>query len=206
MSDLDDQLRAVGARWRSGQRDPAVDLAAAWWLFEPEHHAALWSAYGGITEDLWLRSSFDDGAGTRIEEAAMEGGRVTAITHRKDVSVVLAEGTSGGRGEARNIIASVAERHPELELIAHEQATDAHGAIAWIGEHAHAALGAGRTTAGTFLDTVLTVYTGTVLTNLTQVAQSDNFAGSDGQSRVQFTASAGTRMRLRCGLADARNQ
>jgi aspartokinase len=63
----------------------------------------------------------------------MEGGRVEAITHRKDVSVVLAEGTSGGRGEARGIIAAVADEYPELELIAHEQATDAHGAIAWIG-------------------------------------------------------------------------
>jgi aminoglycoside phosphotransferase (APT) family kinase protein len=36
--------------------DPGVDLAAAWWLFEPEHHGAVWDAYGAVTEDLWLRS------------------------------------------------------------------------------------------------------------------------------------------------------
>ena len=45
----------------------------------------------------------------------MEGERVQAITHRRDVSVVLAEGTSGGRGEARHIIAAVAEAYPELQ-------------------------------------------------------------------------------------------
>jgi len=82
---------------------------------------------------LRVRSSFDDAPGTRIEEDAMEGGRVQAITHRRDISVVLAEGTSGGRGEARGIIAAVAAEYPELELVAHENATDAHGAIAWIG-------------------------------------------------------------------------
>jgi aspartate kinase len=82
---------------------------------------------------LTVRSSFDDTPGTRLREDAMEGGRVEAITHRKDVSVVLAEGTAGGRGEARGIIAAVTAEYPELELIAHEQATDAHGAIAWIG-------------------------------------------------------------------------
>jgi len=82
---------------------------------------------------LAVRSSFDDSEGTRIEGGVMEGGRVEAITHRKDVSVVLAEGTAGGRGEARGIIAAVAGEYPELELVAHEQATDAHGAIAWIG-------------------------------------------------------------------------
>ena len=49
----------------------------------------------------------------------MEGGCVEAITHRKDVSVVLAEGTAGGRGEARNIISAVAGEYPDLELIAH---------------------------------------------------------------------------------------
>ncbi len=83
---------------------------------------------------LIVRSSFDDGDGTWIEEDSMEGGRVTAITHRKDVTVVLAEGTAGGRGEAREMIAAVAAEYPELELIAHEQASDAHGAIAWIGD------------------------------------------------------------------------
>ena len=93
---------------------------------------------------LTVRSSFDDAPGTRIEEKAMEGGRVEAITHRKDVSVLLAEGTSGGRGEARGIIATVADEYPELELIAHEQATDAHGAIAWIGSHEDAEALQGR--------------------------------------------------------------
>ena len=82
---------------------------------------------------LTVRSSFDEAPGTRIEEAEMEGGRVEAITHRKDISVLLAEGTSGGRGEARGIITEVAAAYPELELMAHEQTTDAHGAIAWLG-------------------------------------------------------------------------
>jgi aminoglycoside phosphotransferase (APT) family kinase protein len=68
--------------------DPAVDLAAAWWLFEPEHHAALWRAYGGVSRDLWLRSQAwaayfglmflgfrlaDDP--TRVDEAGVELGR-----------------------------------------------------------------------------------------------------------------------------------
>jgi aspartate kinase len=83
---------------------------------------------------LVVRSSFDDSPGTRIEEVVMEGARVDAITHRKDVSVVLAEGTSGGRGEARGIIAAVAAEYPEIELVAHEMATDAHGAIAWLAD------------------------------------------------------------------------
>ena len=82
---------------------------------------------------LTVRSAFDEAPGTRIEEAKMEGGRVETITQRKDVSVLLAEGTSGGRGEARGIIAEVAANYPELELMAHEQSTDAHGAIAWLG-------------------------------------------------------------------------
>ena len=43
-------------RFGSTAGDPRVDLAAAWWLFEPEHHAVVWQAYGGITDDLWLRS------------------------------------------------------------------------------------------------------------------------------------------------------
>jgi len=81
---------------------------------------------------LAVRSSFDDSAGTCIEEADMEGGRVASITHRADCSVVLAEGTAGGRGEAREIIATVADHYPEMELVAHEQETDAHGVIAWI--------------------------------------------------------------------------
>ena len=51
-------------------------------------------------------------------------------------------------------------------------------------------------TFGTFLDTVLTVYTGTVLTNLTLVAQNDQFVFQTDQSRVQFTATAGTEYRI----------
>lgn len=68
--------------------DPAVDLAAAWWLFDPEHHGSIWQAYGGITDDLWLRSRAwasyfglmflgfhlaDDP--TRLDEAGVELGR-----------------------------------------------------------------------------------------------------------------------------------
>src|SRR5262245_27298978 len=70
-----------------------------------------------------VRSSFEDSAGTSIEEVTMEGGRVQAVTHRKDCAVVLAEGTAGGRGEAREIIAMVDVHYPELELVAHEQST-----------------------------------------------------------------------------------
>lgn len=36
--------------------DPALDLATAWWLFEPEHHGDVWAAYGDVGRDLWLRS------------------------------------------------------------------------------------------------------------------------------------------------------
>lgn len=85
---------------------------------------------------LTVRSSFDERAGTLIEEDSMEGGRVVAVTHRNDCSIAVAEGTAGGRGEARGIIAAVAEELPELELIAHETTTDAHGAIVWIGSRA----------------------------------------------------------------------
>jgi aspartate kinase len=80
-----------------------------------------------------VRSSFDELPGTLIQEEPMEGGRVVAVTHRNDCSVAVAEGTAGGRGEARGIIEAVADAFPELELVAHEQATDAHGVIAWIG-------------------------------------------------------------------------
>src|SRR6185503_8197694 len=66
---------------------------------------------------LSVRSSFDDGPGTRIgpteENVMMEGARVVAITHRDERSIAVAEGTSGGRGEARGIIAAVAEEYPE---------------------------------------------------------------------------------------------
>jgi aspartokinase len=83
---------------------------------------------------LTVRSSFDDSPGTRlVEEEAMEGAKVQAIAHRADCSIVVAEGNAGGRGEARGIIESVADAFPELELIAHEQASDAHGAVVWIG-------------------------------------------------------------------------
>jgi aspartate kinase len=87
---------------------------------------------------LTVRSSFDDSAGTRIEEEEMEGARITAVTHRDDCAVVVAEGNAGGRGEPREIIAAVADAHPELELVAHEQDGDAHSAIVWIGSREHA--------------------------------------------------------------------
>jgi len=83
---------------------------------------------------LAVRSSFHDGPGTTIEEEdGMEGAHVQAITHRDDCSIAIAEGTSGGRGEARGIIEAVADALPEMELVAHEQATDAHGALVWVG-------------------------------------------------------------------------
>jgi aspartate kinase len=82
---------------------------------------------------LTVRSSFDDSPGTLITEASMEQARVQAVTHRAEVSIAIAEGTSGGRGEARGIIEAVEAEYPELELVAHEQATDAHGAIVWMG-------------------------------------------------------------------------
>jgi aspartokinase len=81
-----------------------------------------------------VRSSFDLGSGTRIEEdGGMEGPRVEAIAHRADCAIVVAEGNAGGRGEARDILESVAGAFPELELVAHEQETDAHAALVWIG-------------------------------------------------------------------------
>src|SRR6185503_15660000 len=83
---------------------------------------------------LTVRSSFDESPGTRIvEDGAMEKPRVEAVTHRDACSIVIAEGTAGGRGEARGILEAVAGAYPELELVAHEQATDAHGAIVWLG-------------------------------------------------------------------------
>jgi aspartate kinase len=82
---------------------------------------------------LAVRSSFDESPGTQIVEANVETPRVEAIAHRSGVAVVVAEGTSGGRGEARGILEAVAREHPELELIAHEQVTDAHAALVWIG-------------------------------------------------------------------------
>jgi len=82
---------------------------------------------------LTVRSAFDDSPGTLITEDPMERARVQAVTHRTDVSIAIAEGTSGGRGEARGILDAVAAEYPELELIAHEQASDSHGAIVWMG-------------------------------------------------------------------------
>jgi aspartate kinase len=82
---------------------------------------------------LAVQSSFRDVPGTEIVEDEMEGPVVSAIAHRDEVSIVIAEGTAGGRGEARGILDAVAAEFPELELIAHEQDTDAHGALVWIG-------------------------------------------------------------------------
>jgi aspartate kinase len=82
---------------------------------------------------LVVRSSFDDAPGTRLVEDDMEGPRVDAVTHRDGCSIAIAEGNAGGRGEARGIIERVAEAYPELELVAHEQDTESHGAIVWIG-------------------------------------------------------------------------
>ena len=86
---------------------------------------------------LTVRSSLDESPGTRIvEENTMEGPRVEAVTHADDRSIAIAEGTSGGRGEARGIIEAAAAAFPELELVAHEQTDGAHGALVWIGSRA----------------------------------------------------------------------
>jgi aspartate kinase len=83
---------------------------------------------------LTVRSSFGEAPGTElVEEITMEGPRVDAIGHRSGVSVVIAEGNAGARGEARGIIENVAAEFPELELVAHEQVSDTHGAIVWMG-------------------------------------------------------------------------
>lgn len=88
---------------------------------------------------LSVRSSFDREPGTRIvEDGAMEGPRVEAVSHRDDCSIIVAEGNAGGRGEARAILEAVASAFPELELVAHEQQTDAHAALVWIGSAADA--------------------------------------------------------------------
>jgi aspartate kinase len=87
---------------------------------------------------LSVRSSFDDSAGTEITEGDVEGPKVNAVTHRDDVSIVIAEGTAGGRGEARALLEAVTAEFPELEFVAHEQDTDAHGALVWIGTNADA--------------------------------------------------------------------
>ena len=63
----------------------------------------------------------------------MEAPKVEAVTHRADVSIAIAEGNAGGKGEARGIVEAVAEQFPALELVAHEQADGTHGAIVWTG-------------------------------------------------------------------------
>jgi aspartate kinase len=90
---------------------------------------------------LAVRSSSDEAPGTKIvEEDGMEGPRVEAVTHMGDRSIAVAEGTSGGRGEARGIIEAAAAAFPELELLAHEQTHGApggaHGALVWVGSRA----------------------------------------------------------------------
>jgi aspartate kinase len=85
---------------------------------------------------LAVRSSFHETPGTEIEEDTVEAPRVEAVTHRADVSLAIAEGNAGGKGESRGILESVAEQFPALELVAHEQASDTHGAIVWMGEQA----------------------------------------------------------------------
>lgn len=84
---------------------------------------------------LTVRSSLDESPGTRVvdEEGTVEAARVTAVTHLSDRSIAVAEGTSGGRGEARGIIEAAAAAFPELELIAHEESGSSHGALVWVG-------------------------------------------------------------------------
>jgi aminoglycoside phosphotransferase (APT) family kinase protein len=52
----DGQIAAVLDWGDTTAGDPAVDLAAIWWLFEPEDHGAAWQAYGSGSVELWLRS------------------------------------------------------------------------------------------------------------------------------------------------------
>lgn len=85
---------------------------------------------------LVVRSSFDHSAGTTITEDSMESPRVDAVTHRTGLSLAIAEGNAGGKGEARAIIETVAAAYPEMELIAQEQPNDSHGVIVWLGGRA----------------------------------------------------------------------
>ncbi len=85
---------------------------------------------------LVVRSSFDETPGTEIGEFEMEGPRVEAVAHRDDCSIAVAEGDASGREEARALIESVADAFPELELLAHEQAPEAHHALVWTGARA----------------------------------------------------------------------
>jgi aspartate kinase len=82
---------------------------------------------------LTVRSSFNDAPGSEILEDPVESARVEAVTHRADVSLAIAEGNAGGKGEARGILEAVAEQFPALELVAHEQASETHGALVWLG-------------------------------------------------------------------------
>lgn len=82
---------------------------------------------------LVVRSSFDGSPGTEIVEDVVEEPRVEAVAHQQDVSIVVAEGNAGGRGETRGILETVAQHYPALELLAREQAGDAHAAIVWVG-------------------------------------------------------------------------
>ena len=88
---------------------------------------------------LTVRSSFDDQPGTRIvEDTDMEGPRIDAVTQRTQCAIVIAEGTPGGRGEARGILEAVADAFPELELIAHERQGEVHSTLVWLGSPADA--------------------------------------------------------------------
>ena len=80
-----------------------------------------------------VRSAFHEAPGTDIEEDRVEAPKVEAVTHRADVSLAIAEGNAGGKGEARGIVEAVSEQFPALELVAHEQADATHGAIVWMG-------------------------------------------------------------------------
>jgi aspartate kinase len=85
---------------------------------------------------LAVRSSFRDVPGTEVNEITedtVEAPKVEAVTHRGDMSLAIAEGNAGGRGEARGILETIAEQFPALELVAHEQADATHGAIVWMG-------------------------------------------------------------------------
>ena len=82
---------------------------------------------------LTVRSSFTEIPGTEIVEEHVETPKVEAVTHRADVSIAIAEGNAGGRGEARGILESISQAFPALELVAHEQADATHGAIVWAG-------------------------------------------------------------------------
>ena len=100
-------------------------------------HARCVDLAARVRVPLTVRSSLDESPGTRIvEEETMEGPRVEAVTHADDRSIAIAEGTAGGRGEARALIEAAAAAFPELELVAHEQTDDAHGALVWIGSRA----------------------------------------------------------------------